>query len=119
MNNKIILITNINSKDEIKLNNFNSNILFFCAEWCKPCRQLYIILENIINNYTIDSKELKIFKIDVDKIELNYNINKLPTLILLDEQEKELKRIEGTNKQNIIEFIETIGKIKLINTNDF
>ena len=112
---KITLIKNIETIDN--LDNSKFNILWFSAEWCKPCKELHLILDQIISSYQIKNKELYIYKIDVDKLETEYIINKLPTLIILDEQLKEKHRKEGLN--NIKEFIELIDELKIIETDDF
>lgn len=112
---KITLIKNI---DNINiLDNSNFNILWFSTEWCKPCKELSIILDQITSSYQVKNKELNIYKIDVNKLETGFIINKLPTLIILDDDLKEKHRKEGIN--NIKEFIELIDELKIIETDDF
>lgn len=112
---KINIINNIETIDN--LNNSIFNILWFSAEWCNPCKELNKILNQITLNYQIKNKELNIYKIDVDKLETEFIINKLPTLIILDNNLKEKYRKEGIN--NIKEFIEQLDELQFIQTDDF
>lgn len=69
-------------------------IMYFSADWCKPCQQMKPMIEDFIR----DNVNPKIFKIDseiepelVDK----FQIRGIPTFVLLN-GEKELKRHTGT-----------------------
>ncbi len=53
----------------------------FFATWCGPCKMLAPELENLSK----DMKDLKIYKIDIDKyksIAMRYRIMSVPTLLL-------------------------------------
>jgi len=66
----------------------------FWAEWCGPCKQLSKILESKNDELSL---ELIPVNIDEDKDDLcaKYNIRNIPTLVLVDENENEIKRLSG------------------------
>lgn len=66
-------------------------LLKFSASWCDPCQQLSKILKNIELPYTLT--EIDIDK-DIDKA-TKFDIRSVPTMILLDDDGKEVKRIVG------------------------
>lgn len=67
-------------------------LLKFYAEWCGPCKLLTKILkENNIEHTAIDI-DTEDGAIAADE----YNIKSVPTLIMLDDEGKEIKRHNGT-----------------------
>lgn len=74
-------------------------LLKFFGEWCNPCKQQSKLLENF--------KTVPIIEIDVDEepdMAGDFNIRSLPTMILVDDENKEITRFVGLTK---IEEIET------------
>lgn len=71
-------------------------LLKFYAEWCGPCKLLTKILkENNIEHTAID--------IDTEDGAIatgEYNIKTVPTLIMLDDESKEIKRHIGSITKN-------------------
>lgn len=59
------------------------NVLYFSSKWCKNCK----IIEAIINNLIVEYNELSFFKYDVD-IDIDeaekFNIASLPTFIFMN-----------------------------------
>ena len=81
-------------------------IIKISALWCPSCLIMNDVIEGIMEEKNID-----LIKYDYDldnEIVSKYNIgNILPVLILLDENDNEIKRIIGEHtKKEIIEFIE-------------
>jgi len=83
------------------------SIIDFYANWCNPCKKLEPHLKEIEINYP-DIKVRKINIEDENQKELidKYNINSLPTLVIIDEDtNKILSKIEGFNLPLILEEI--------------
>lgn len=78
-------------------------ILKFTASWCSPCKMLSKVFEDI------DSTSIpEVQSIDTDQeyqLSQKYNVRGVPTLVLIDDEGKELKRMSGyQNKEKILEF---------------
>tara|TARA_R110000868_G_scaffold366280_1_gene629201 strand:- start:308 stop:553 length:246 start_codon:yes stop_codon:yes gene_type:complete len=73
-------------------------ILRFTAEWCRPCKSLAAILEEVKGDNVIEV-------IDIDKysdIAVEFGIRSVPTLVMLDEN-IEVKRMTGLKTKNDLE----------------
>jgi len=91
-------------------------ILDFYAGWCKPCKRLSPIFEELskCDKY----KNLIFIKVNVDEdlnISKHYEITSLPTILFLDPTLKVLEKIVGM-KKDVIE--KTIEKMALIEINN-
>ena len=67
-------------------------VLKFQSNWCSPCRLLDAQLKRLF-------PLLEIQKVDTDEerqLAVQYNIRSIPTLVLLDENGKEQKRLTGS-----------------------
>lgn len=77
----------------------------FYAEWCGPCKMLSPVLEQINK----ENKDVKVVKVNIDdsrRIASYYQIQSIPTLVLLKNGEF-IRRMIGFNpKKKIEEFIE-------------
>lgn len=74
-------------------------VLRFTATWCQPCKALAKIIEDINTTVPIEV-------IDIDEnqeLAVKYNIRGVPTLVMLDENNKEVKRMMGTKAKNLLE----------------
>lgn len=78
----------------------------FYGSWCGPCKQLSPILDKVSQ----DLKGAKIVKVNIDKsksIASRYDVNAVPTMILL-KNGKEVGRLVGFNNKAAIEnFIDS------------
>ena len=76
-------------------------ILYYSATWCQPCRMLGPIMESL-------NGQINYEKVDVDtntELPIKYGIRNVPTLVLVDENGTELKRIVGVkSKEEILNF---------------
>lgn len=74
----------------------------FYADWCKPCRDMSNVLQEIA------SENVKIYKVNVDKnydLQMRYNIISLPTLKFM-RNGIELMTLYGyTDKNTIMNYI--------------
>ncbi|MBM6839439.1 thioredoxin [Clostridium saudiense] len=80
-------------------------LIDFYAEWCGPCKMLSPVLEQINKEH----KDVKVVKVNIDdsrSIASYYQIQSIPTLVLLKDGEF-IQRMIGFNpKKKIEEFIE-------------
>jgi thioredoxin 1 len=78
--------------------------LKFEASWCQPCKALTRIMEDAADQITI-----QVDKIDIDEnMELakQYGIRGVPTMVLVDEEGKEIKRQSGVMMEaQLLEFL--------------
>jgi thioredoxin 1 len=78
--------------------------LKFEASWCQPCKMLTKVMEDASEQITI-----QVDKIDIDEnMELakQYGIRGVPTLVLVDDEGKEIKRQSGVMMEaQLLEFL--------------
>lgn len=80
-------------------------LLKFQASWCQPCKMLSKTMEGI-NHPLIESKQEIDIDEDMEKVK-QYNIRGVPTLILIDDEGKEVKRQSGyMSESQILKFLE-------------
>ena len=78
----------------------------FYAEWCQPCKMLSKVIEDAKDK--IDpSVEFIEFDIDAEMMTaVNYNVRGVPTMVIVDENNKEIKRQSGyMNEEKLLEFL--------------
>ena len=77
-------------------------IIYFSAQWCGPCKQFAPVINQL------QSEGVNIQKVDVDKeqdLSTQYGIRNIPTIIKVDNQGVEIKRVLGMqNKNQIIDL---------------
>ena len=78
--------------------------LKFEASWCQPCKMLTKIMEDASDQITTP-----IEKIDIDdnmELAKQYGIRGVPTLVLVDDEGKEIKRQSGVMMEaQLLEFL--------------
>ncbi len=98
-----IEITEIKNTEEFEKEVIDANqtvFIDFYATWCKPCKIMTPIIEEIAKEY----KEIKFVKIDIDKNEelaIKYNIMSIPTMMIMKNGEVKKTFIGITDKQSI------------------
>lgn len=103
INDENIEIMEIKNTEEFEKEVINSNqtvFIDFYATWCKPCKIMTPIIEEIAKEY----KEIKFVKIDIDKNEelaIKYNIMSIPTMMIIKNGEVKKTFIGITDKQSI------------------
>jgi thioredoxin 1 len=77
-------------------------LLKFSAEWCQPCKMLAKTLEGINVPYTISNIDID----DSPSLAADYKVRGVPTMVLVDDNDKEVGRLVGVKtKAQIEEFI--------------
>lgn len=78
--------------------------LKFSASWCGPCKMLSQVVATAGDKITVP-----IVEIDIDsdpKLSVQYGVRSVPTMILIDENDTELKRNVGAmNETQLLEFL--------------
>jgi len=87
-------------------------IVDFYADWCRPCRMLHPILEELQKEY---KGKLKIYRVNVDEekaLSSAYGITALPTLLMFQKQGTPVK-IQGYHEKAVLKnYIEQYLSIK-------
>ena len=88
----------------------NSNIpvlIDFWAEWCGPCKEISPILEEISDEM---KDKIKIVKINIDEnpnLPSQYNVQSIPTLIILKKGELIATKVGSSVKSELLSWINT------------
>lgn len=84
-------------------------VLDFSATWCGPCKVFAPVFHEVAEEYK-DQADFRTIDIDQERaLAEKYNIQAVPTLVVLDENGKELKRVEGAmSKSDFIELIKEL-----------
>ena len=77
-------------------------ILYFSAPWCEPCQQLGPVMSGLAKEGVPVSK----INIDYDVTNVErYNIKRVPTIILIDSTQNEIKRsVGGGDREGILNW---------------
>ena len=82
-------------------------LIDFWAEWCGPCKEIALILEEIVDEM---KDKIKIVKINIDEnpnIPNEYGIQSIPTLIILKKGSEISRKVGGTVKSELLTWIKT------------
>ena len=67
--------------------------LYFSAPWCGPCKQLAPKMEEVAETVTVE----KILVDENQEITQQFGVRNIPTVVLIDENDKEIERFLGVN----------------------
>jgi thioredoxin 1 len=76
----------------------------FYAEWCGPCKGLSMVIAGAGDKITIPIENIDI---DTNIMEsVQYDVRSVPMLVLVDDNGKEIKRLNGmVNETQLLEFL--------------
>jgi thioredoxin 1 len=80
----------------------------FWAEWCRPCKQLSPVIDDISSDL---EGELSVFKVNIDEnpdTPAKYNVRGIPTLIIFKDGKPVGTKVGSLPKSSIIEWIESV-----------
>ena len=79
-------------------------LLKFYAEWCGPCKGLTMVINGAKDKISIPVEEY-----DIDNemfMAQDYKVRSVPTLILVDDKNQEIKRSVGLlTEEKLLEFL--------------
>lgn len=79
-------------------------VLKFYAEWCGPCKGLSMVIKGAADKITTPIEEVNIDE-NLMMAQI-FNIRSVPTMVLVDKDEKEIKRQVGTmNEAQLLDFL--------------
>jgi thioredoxin 1 len=112
---KVITLNNTTFRE--KVHDYKSNskwnfkgdlpcIVDFYADWCKPCRELAPVLDELAKDY---HGKIHIYKVNADyepELSSIFGVQYLPTLLLCKANGEPLKQVGGLTKSDLVALIE-------------
>ena len=80
--------------------------LKFTADWCGPCKRIAVPVKELSDQYNLMLKSVDVDN-DPENLSLRYKVEKLPTILVLDTQNKEVDRITGADLSKIEALFKT------------
>lgn len=70
----------------------NVKVYDFWAEWCGPCRMMAPVVEELEKNVPVVRVNIET---DETGLQQKFNVRSIPTLVLVDDNDRELRRTVG------------------------
>ena len=94
------------SFNNIVINHQGTVLVDFWASWCRPCRMMSPILDELSKKY---AGKLKVVKVNIDENPLSasrYDIRSIPSLLIFKDG-KLMKSITGAQQRDVLERVLT------------
>ena len=84
-------------------------VLDFYADWCNPCKALAPVLDKVLEEKKLNLTKINIEEDDAD-MSVKYNVRNIPTVIVIDDNDVEVKRFTGTKTEvDLREFFDKLS----------
>ena len=87
------------------INKYQYVMVDFCANWCGPCKNIAPFVDELSNR--AEYSHIYFCKIDVDEVDEvanMFNIQSIPTFLILKER-KVINKLEGANKEKLLVLV--------------
>lgn len=100
---EVIKVTSNNFNQEV-LQNKETVLIDFYADWCGPCKMLSPIVDEVAK----ETDNIKVVKINVDEtqdIADQYDIMSIPTLVVIKNGQEKNRSVGVIDKSEILELV--------------
>ena len=107
MSDKIVHITDASFEQDV-IKSYTPVMVDFWAEWCRPCKMIAPVLDELANDY---AGRLKICKLNVDsntQTAPKFGIRGIPTLIIFKNGAVAGTKVGALSKSQLAAFIDSM-----------
>lgn len=107
-NTHVSRVINVEENDLIVTKDIYPKVLYFTASWCGPCKKI----TPVFNELAELNKDIKFFKIDVDKnreLTSSFKVLSMPTFIFF-KSKTEINILNGANIDKLIMAINYLNE---------
>ena len=80
-------------------------VLDFYADWCNPCKSLAPVLDKVVEEKGLELTKINIEE-DQEDLSIKYNVRNIPTVVVIDDNDNEVKRFSGMKQESDVrEFL--------------